>query len=97
MDNKSIARWSGVSDSIIEYKPEWIDYSTNNSSACFGLLDTLVEKGHEPSLEYDYEKGWICVNFDSEYDRCQDDNYQPTKEQAILRLVERVIRKEIET
>jgi hypothetical protein len=59
-------------------------------------LDVLVEKGHEPSLEYDVDRGWICVNFNNANERYQEDNYKPTKEQAILRLVEKVMRREIE-
>lgn len=50
-DNEKLARWQGWEEYHSDINKHVPDY-LNDDAAAMSLLDTMVEKGHEPKLQY---------------------------------------------
>lgn len=101
-DNGKIARWQGVYPNPPKYRDEadndaqCPDY-LNDDAAAMSLLDTLVEKGFDVSLEHDND-GWICC-YIRDIDKCyiwEDGGYHTTRREAVVAACLEVARKEMD-
>ena len=90
-DNEKLARWQGpmFGEPPHEYykQPDYLNDDTANGS----LLDTLVEKGHEPKLQYYHNiKQWgMMPDEDCGYEWLGD-----TRREAVVAACLEVARKE---
>ena len=105
-NNKILARWQGLENVrptrlsngtivIIYNSNEIVPDYLNNDAAAMRLLDTLIEKGFDVSLEHDND-GWICC-YIRDIDKCyiwEDGGYHTTRREAVVAACLELIEKE---
>lgn len=95
-DNEILAKWQGFNPDVNDVEGYYLpkgrvyDYLTD-SAACMSLLDTLVEKGYEYNLCYNYRKVDLRI-FKNDTERYIV--IEPTINEAVISACLEVARKE---
>ena len=106
MNNEKLARWQGLENVrptrlsngtivIIYNSNEIVPDYLNDDAAAMSLLDTLVEKGYEPCLEYDACKWMFAIwKYEDSKEFIAVQRWADTIPQAITQAVLKLIESE---